>query len=291
MFITLKPLAERKISADQVIGRLRRKLAVVPGATLFLQSAQDLTIGGRMSHAQYQYTLQGENLNDLNHWAPRLLQQIAHACRNCATSTPTSRTRVWRPTGHRPRHRLAPGYHAARHRQRSVRCLRPAPGFHHVHAAEPVSRGDGSGSAVSSRLPTRCRLFTCGLATGRQVPLAAFAHFEPSNTPLAVNHQGQFPSVTILVQPRAGRVSGRGDARPSTRRERAIDFPPTIHASFQGTAAAFQDLAGQRAYPDSAQRWSRSTSCSACCTRATSIPSRFSRRCRPPAWAPFWRCC
>ena len=62
MFITLKPLEERKVSADQVIGRLRRKLAVVPGATLYMQSAQDLTIGGRQSQAQYQYTLQGENL-------------------------------------------------------------------------------------------------------------------------------------------------------------------------------------------------------------------------------------
>ncbi len=76
MFITLKPLAERKISADQVIGRLRRKLAVVPGATLFMQSAQDLTIGGRQSQAQFQYTLQGENLNDLNHWSPLLLQKL-----------------------------------------------------------------------------------------------------------------------------------------------------------------------------------------------------------------------
>ena len=72
----LKPLEERKISADQVIGRLRRKLAVVPGATLFMQSAQDLTIGGRMSQAQFQYTLQGDNLNDLNYWAPRLLQKL-----------------------------------------------------------------------------------------------------------------------------------------------------------------------------------------------------------------------
>jgi multidrug efflux pump len=67
MFITLKPLEERKISADQVIGRLRRKLSVVPGATLYMQSAQDLTIGGRMSQAQFQYTLQGESLKDLNY--------------------------------------------------------------------------------------------------------------------------------------------------------------------------------------------------------------------------------
>src|SRR3989442_755177 len=76
MFITLKPLNERKESADRIIARLRRKLAVVPGATLYMQSAQDLTIGGRQSQAQFQYTLQGENLDDLNNWSPRLLQKL-----------------------------------------------------------------------------------------------------------------------------------------------------------------------------------------------------------------------
>src|SRR3954454_578954 len=77
MFITLKPKGkERKLTADQVISEMRRKLTAVPGATLFMQSAQDLTIGGRQSQAQYQYTLQGENLQDLNTWAPRLLQKL-----------------------------------------------------------------------------------------------------------------------------------------------------------------------------------------------------------------------
>ena len=74
MFITLK--SKRKDSAEQVIARMRKRLAVVPGATLYMQSAQDLTIGGRQSQAQYQYTLQGENLQDLNTWAPRLLQKL-----------------------------------------------------------------------------------------------------------------------------------------------------------------------------------------------------------------------
>src|SRR5437660_6315866 len=77
MFITLKPRGEeRKLTADQVIGEMRRKLAAVPGATLFMQSAQDLTIGGRQSQAQYQYTLQGEDLKQLNSWAPRLTQKM-----------------------------------------------------------------------------------------------------------------------------------------------------------------------------------------------------------------------
>ena len=72
LFVSLKPLAERRISADQVISRLRRELAVVPGATLFLQAVQDIRVGGRQSNAQYQYTLQGDNSDELAEWAPKL---------------------------------------------------------------------------------------------------------------------------------------------------------------------------------------------------------------------------
>src|SRR6185437_1451559 len=76
MFVSLKPLEERKVSADQVIGRLRRQLATVEGASLFLQSTQDLRIGGRGGNAQYQYTIQSENLEDLNKWAPVLIREM-----------------------------------------------------------------------------------------------------------------------------------------------------------------------------------------------------------------------
>src|SRR5208282_598815 len=76
MFVTLKPLAERKISVDQVIARLRPKLSNIPGATLYFQGVQDLQIGGRQSNAQFQYTLSGENLNELYEWAPKLLQKL-----------------------------------------------------------------------------------------------------------------------------------------------------------------------------------------------------------------------
>ena len=77
MFVSLKPLAERKISADQVIARLRRELAVVPGATLFLQAVQDIRVGGRQSNAQYQYTLQGDSFDELDEWAPKLDRRAA----------------------------------------------------------------------------------------------------------------------------------------------------------------------------------------------------------------------
>ena len=97
-FVMLKPLEQRSncqtrhfwqscphVTADDVINRLRGKLAVVPGATLFLQAAQDLTIGGRFGGAQYQYTLQGENLDDLNNWSPRLLEKLRRAAGADAT--------------------------------------------------------------------------------------------------------------------------------------------------------------------------------------------------------------
>src|SRR5260370_19044755 len=77
MFAQLKPLNERKLSADQVIARLRSKTAGIPGAALYLQAVQDLSVGGRYGAAQYQYTLQADNLNDLTHWAPILQQRLA----------------------------------------------------------------------------------------------------------------------------------------------------------------------------------------------------------------------
>src|SRR5450755_5001309 len=73
MFVSLKPLGERNLSIDQVIARLRRQMAVVPGASLFLQAVQDIRVGGRASNAQYQYTLQGSTLEELNEWSPRIL--------------------------------------------------------------------------------------------------------------------------------------------------------------------------------------------------------------------------
>ena len=97
MFITLKPLEETKDQRRPGHQSAARKLAVVPGATLFMQSAQDLTIGGRMSHAQYQYTLQGENLDELNDWAPASAGEAERRFRNCRTSIPISRIRIAGP--------------------------------------------------------------------------------------------------------------------------------------------------------------------------------------------------
>ena len=92
LFIALKPLGERKLSADQVIARLRGRLASVPGAPTFLQAVQDLRVGGQVSAAQYQYTLQGDNVGELDAWGPRS-PSASRRCRSWLMSTAISKTR------------------------------------------------------------------------------------------------------------------------------------------------------------------------------------------------------
>jgi hydrophobe/amphiphile efflux-1 (HAE1) family protein len=238
MFITLKPLEERKISADQVIGRLRRKLAVVPGATLFMQSAQDLTIGGRQSQAQYQYTLQGENLNDLNYWSPLLLQKLRALpeLRDVNTDQQDKGLEATVIIDRDTASRLGVSaanidnalYDAFGQRQVSI-MYKPLNQYHVVMEVAPEF---SSSTDALQNIYVRA-------TDGTPVPLAAFAHFGPSNTPLAVSHQGQYPSVTLSFN-LAPNISLGQATDAINNAQRAINFPPTIDASFQGTAAAFQ---------------------------------------------------
>jgi multidrug efflux pump len=238
MFVTLKPLAERKISADQVIGRLRRKLAVVPGATLFLQSAQDLTIGGRQSQAQFQYTLQGENLNDLNYWAPLLLQKFRSLpeLRDVNTDQQDKGLEATVIIDRDTASRLGVNaadidnalYDAFGQRQVSI-MYKPLNQYHVVMEVAPEF---SNSTDALQNIYVRAN-------NGTPVPLAAFAHFGPSNTPLAVSHQGQYPAVTLSFN-LAPNVSLGQATDAINEAQRAINFPPTIDASFQGTAAAFQ---------------------------------------------------
>jgi len=239
MFITLKPLAERKISADQVIGRLRGKLAVVPGATLYMQSAQDLTIGGRMGQAQYQYTLQGEDLQELNDWSPRLLQKLRALPQLRDVNTDQQdkglQTTVLIDRDTAARLGVAAAdvdnalYDAFGQRQVSV-MYRQLNQYHVVMEVAPDF------SRTNEALDN---IYVRG-SNGTAVPLSSMAHFGPSNIALAVNHQGQYPSATISFNLAPG--VALGDATKIIEdAERSIGFPSTIHASFQGTAAAFQD--------------------------------------------------
>ncbi len=238
MFVTLKPLSVRKVSADQVISRLRRKLTVVPGATLFLQAAQDLTIGGRQSSAQFQYTLQGEHLSDLLVWAPRLLDKMRKLpeLRDVNSDQQDkglqARVVVDRDTASRLGVSSAvidsTLYDAFGQRQVST-MYRQLNQYHVVMEVDQRFAQD----------PEALREIYVPSSSGVAVPLSAFAHFENSNTALAVAHQGQYPAVTISFNLALG-VSLSQATRAIENAQRAIGFPGTIHPSFQGTAAAFQ---------------------------------------------------
>jgi multidrug efflux pump len=240
MFITLKPLSERKITADQVIARLRKELAVVPGATLYMQSAQDLTIGGRQSQAQYQYTLQGENLDDLNNWSPRLLQKLRTLpeLRDVNTDQQDKGLEenvvIDRDTASRLGVAAADIDNALYDAfgQRQVSIMYKALNQYHVvmEVAPEFSRSPEALQNIYVRSSN---------GSGTAVPLAAFAKFGPSNTPLAVSHQGQYPSVTLSFNLAPGVSLGQATLAIENA-ERSIGFPSNISASFQGTAAAFQ---------------------------------------------------
>ena len=251
-FVMLKPLEQRGPcqkdhfwqgckypTADDVINRLRGKLAVVPGATLILQSAQELTIGGRYGNAQYQYTLQSANLDDLNTWSPRLLQKMKTLPelrdQNSDQQDKGLQAKLVIDRDTASRMGITPQtldnalYDAFGQRQVST-MYRPLNQYHVVMEVAPQFQ----------QTPEALQNIYLRSTTGTPVPLAAFTHFEPSNTPLAVNHQGQVPSVTISFNLAPGIALGQAtDA--IEKAERSIGFPATIQASWQGTAQAFQD--------------------------------------------------
>ncbi|HTC92277.1 MAG TPA: multidrug efflux RND transporter permease subunit [Terriglobales bacterium] len=239
MFVTLKPKSETKMTADQVINRLRGKLAVVPGATLFMQSAQDLQIGGRQSNAQYQYTLQSENLNDLDTWSPRLLQKMRGLAELRDVSTDQqdrgleALVVIDRDTAARlginPSDIDSTLYDAFGQRQVST-MYRQLNQYHVVMEVAPEF----------NQSPLALQDIYVRSSNGSQVPLAAFAHFQNSSVSIAVNHQGQFPAATISFNLAPG-ISLSQATLAIENAERAIGFPATIQASFQGTAAAYKD--------------------------------------------------
>jgi len=251
-FIMLKPLSARgkcrnlhfwqscpSVTADDVINRLRGKLSVVPGATLYLQSAQDLTIGGRQSNAQYQYTLQGEDLNELNNWAPQLLVKMRglQELRDVNTDQQDKGLQAQLIIDRDTASRLGVAaqdidnalYDAFGQRQVST-MYRPLNQYHVVMEVAPQFQ-----QTTEALQNIYLRSFS-----GAPIPLAAFTHFAPSNIPLAVNHQSQFPSVTISFNLAPGISLGQATLAINNA-QRTIGFPSTIQASFQGTAAAFQD--------------------------------------------------
>jgi multidrug efflux pump len=238
MFVGLKPLEERKMSADQVIGRLRGKLSKVPGAPTYLQATQDLRIGGRSSSAQYQYTLQGDTLSDLNMWAPRVdhkLRTIPELVDvNSDQQDKGVQSSVVFDRGTASRLGITPQliddtlYDAFGQRQVSI-IYTP---LNQYHVVMGVAQQYGQHPGTLHDIYVRS-------AQGTQVPLSAVAHYETTPAALAVNHQGQFPGVTFSFNLAPGVALGDAVRRIETAMQQ-IGLPSDIRGSLQGTAKAFQ---------------------------------------------------
>jgi len=303
LFVALKPLAERELSVEQVMGRLRGKLARVPGARLFLQPVQDIRVGGRQSNALYQYTLQGDNLADLYNWAPKVttaleqLPELTDVNSDQQQKGLETDLVIDRPTAARLGitaaqidntlydafgQRFASTIYAPRNQYHVVMEVAPqfwqspdtldriyistaggavkgtqgtnaiagtvtaktTPGTANASSTAAQIAGDAARNQATNALANTGHGATstgAAVSTAHEnmVPLSAVAHYEPGNTPLAVNHQGLFVASTISFNLKPG-VS-LSDATLAIERAMAqLHVPSTISGNFQGAAQLFQ---------------------------------------------------
>jgi len=238
IYLGLKPLEVRKVSANQVIDRLRPKLIAVPGANTFLQAGQDLRIGGRASSAQFQYTIQSDNLKDLVQWGPLLLQQMRKMPMLADVNTDQQNSGLQmnvvydRATAARlgitPQQIDNTLYEAFGQSQVST-MYTGVNQYHVVLEVEPKFW----------QSPLGLNDVYIRTSQGKVVPLSAVAHYQPTTAPLAVNHQGQYPSVTISFNLAPG-VALSDASRAITEMEQKMGMPNTIRGMFSGTLQAFQ---------------------------------------------------
>ena len=245
-FITLKPLDQRhgpndKVrSADEVIARLRPQLARIPGATLYLQSAQDLRFSGQSANAQYQYTLQSDNVADVSEWAPKLLNELRkipmlkdlnsnqqNLGRQASLVYDRDTAARFGITSSLLDNTLYDAFG-----QRQVSTMYSSLNQYHV-----VMEADPKYQQNTQAL----RDIYVTSTSGQQVPLSALTRYAPSTAPLAINHVGQFASVTLSFNLDPG--SALGDAVIAIDGAKAkLNFPESVRGNFQGTAQAYQDL-------------------------------------------------
>ncbi len=238
MFVSLKPLGQRKDSAEKVIARLRPKLSHIPGANLVMVPVQDVNVGGRMSQAQFQYTLQGDNLQDLMGWAPQLYRamQKMPQLRDVSSDLQNHGLQVNVVIDRDTAARL--GITPAGDRQRARRRLRAAAGLGDVQRHQPVPRGHGGRPAVQQQ-PRRAPVGLRALQQRRRSPAEHVRPLRAVAASLSVAHQGQFPAVTLSFNLAPGVSLGQAtDAleQRAAHAEHALDDP----SGFQGTAQAFQ---------------------------------------------------
>jgi len=238
MFIALKPRRDRDATADEVITRLRPKLARVPGATLYLQAVQDIRVGGRLGNAQYQYTLQADRLEDLSEWAPRMLQTLRGLpeLRDVSSDQQDAGLQVPLTIDRATAARLGVStrlidetlYSAFGQRQVST-----------IYTQLNQYRVVMEVAPEFWQSPDALRNIHIQSDRGEPVPLTALTRFEPSAAPLQVNHQGLFPSVTLSFNLAPGLALGQAVTAVEDAARR-IALPASIRGKFAGAAQAFQ---------------------------------------------------
>jgi hydrophobe/amphiphile efflux-1 (HAE1) family protein len=238
MFITLKPKNERKVSGDEVIRRLRDKLAKVRGITLFLQPIQDIRVGGRSGRAQYQYALQSSDLNELNHWSALLVEKLRQIpqLQDVSSDQQTAGLQENVVIDRDSAARLGISPQAVDNTlydafgQRQVSTLYKRYNQHHVILeVDPQFQLN----------PASLRKIYVESDAGTQVPLTSVARFRPSNANLSVTHQSQFPATLISFN--LGKNVSLGQATELIEKAtEELRMPASVQGSFQGTAQVFK---------------------------------------------------
>ena len=248
-FIALKPKDEgRKLSADQIIARLRPQLAKVEGASLLMQAGQDINVGGRLARTQYQYTITDANLDELNEWAPKLLQRfqqlpqltdVASDLQNAATTASLTIDRDRASSfGISPALIDATIYDAVGQRQVS-QFFTQINSYHVVLEVTPKLQEDPS---------LFDKLYLTSPITGTQVPLSTFVKVDTNKTAyLSISHQSQFPAVTISFNLNPGVSLGQA-VDEINKAQAQMGLPQALSGSFQGTAQAFRDSLSSQPY-------------------------------------------
>jgi multidrug efflux pump len=244
--INLKSRDQRKLSATEIIRRLQPELAKVHDITLYMQPVQDLTVEDRVSRTQYQYSMEDADSQELSLWAPKLVDELRKlpSMRDIATDQQNGGLKaelvIDRDTASRlgilPQAIDDALYDAFGQRQVST-IFTQLNQYHVVLEVDPQF----------SQNPDSLKSIYVHANSGSQVPLASFSHFQTSNTALAVNHQGQFPVVTLSFNLAPGVSLGEA-TQAIQQAEQDIHLPPSIHTSFQGTAAAFQNSLSSEPY-------------------------------------------
>jgi multidrug efflux pump len=237
--INLKPHEDRDSTASDVIRRLQPELARVEGITLYMQPVQDLTVEDRVSRTQFQYSLEDADANELNDWSARILAKLRTLpeLRDVASDQQNGGLKadlvIDRDTAARfgilPQAIDDTLYDAFGQRQVST-IFTQLNQYHVVLEVGPQFQDD----------PSDLSHIYVKSVSGQQVPLSTFSHFVTSPAPLAINHQGQFPVVTISFNLAPGESLGKA-TKVIAQAEQDMGMPASIHPSFQGTAAAFQN--------------------------------------------------